>query len=214
MNEILFKKLPFNIFDYKTFKNLFSDLKFPKNKVASLIADGEIIQLKKGIYTLNPDIYGIPYSREIISNILYGPSHISLEYGLSFYGLIPERVNTVTAVCVGNNKIFKNSTGVYTFRNIPVSIFSEGIDKIYLDEKKGFLIANKERCLCDTLIFRKNNPINSINSMEKFLIENLRIEPVDLVNFNIDFLINLSDKSKSRKLKFLIQYLLKLKKDF
>ncbi len=47
-----------------------------------------------------------PYSREILANLIYGPSCISLEYALQYYGMIPERVEAVTSVTVGRSRKF------------------------------------------------------------------------------------------------------------
>ena len=49
------------------------------------------------VNTLLPEIKS-PLSREVLANLIYGPSYISLEYGLQHYGLIPERVEIVTSV--------------------------------------------------------------------------------------------------------------------
>ncbi|MEK7120088.1 MAG: hypothetical protein AAB824_00935, partial [Patescibacteria group bacterium] len=49
---------------------------------------GFILQLKQGLYVfpdiLPPDVY--------IANKLYSPSYISLEFALSYHGVIPETV--------------------------------------------------------------------------------------------------------------------------
>src|SRR3989344_4847720 len=55
---------------------------------------GFILQIKRGLYVfpdvLPPDVY--------IANKLYSPSYISLEFALSYHGVIPETVYEITSV--------------------------------------------------------------------------------------------------------------------
>ncbi|WP_267256594.1 hypothetical protein [Coxiella endosymbiont of Ornithodoros maritimus] len=50
----------------------------------------------------------------MLANTVYGPSAISLTYALSYYALIPERVNIVTSVV--NNCIKSFSTSIVEFK--------------------------------------------------------------------------------------------------
>ena len=58
---------------------------------------------KKGLYIFGKSVALQPYSKEVLANLIYGPSAISLSYALSYYGLIPERVHIVTSIT--NNRI-------------------------------------------------------------------------------------------------------------
>src|SRR3989344_7230482 len=53
-----------------------------------------IVQLKRGFYVfpdvLPPDVY--------VANKLYSPSYLSLEFALSYHGIIPETVYEITSV--------------------------------------------------------------------------------------------------------------------
>ena len=60
--------------------------------------------MKKGLYVFGENNRQRPYSREILANLMYGPSYISLEYALQHYGLIPERVEALTSVTVGRSR--------------------------------------------------------------------------------------------------------------
>ena len=200
------------IFDFATFKNFFKDIRFPKNKVADLIHSKDIIQLKKGTYIISPKLTKNPVSRETIANLLHGPSHISFEYGLCFYGMIPEKVEMLTSASTGRSRSFENETGFYDYTMVSSEIFHLGITKASYSDNSSFFIANKERCLFDTIVYRKNNNITSIKRLKEYLFDDLRINNEVLVNLDIEFLIKLEKLKNSRKILFLIKYLKQVKR--
>ncbi len=59
---------------------------------------GHHIPLKRGIYVLSNDLHQQPLSMGFIANNLLSPSYLSLEYALSYYDLIPEKVTVYTSV--------------------------------------------------------------------------------------------------------------------
>ena len=63
----------------------------PKSKLSRMAKNGEYFPITKGIY--ETDRHTPAY---LLAGSIYGPSYISFEYALSFYGMIPEAVYTVT----------------------------------------------------------------------------------------------------------------------
>ena len=61
----------------------------------------KLFKVINGLYETNENTPGY-----LLSTSIYGPSYISFEYALYFYGLIPERVDTIT--CATYNKKKKN----------------------------------------------------------------------------------------------------------
>src|SRR5208337_4775007 len=84
--------------DYLAIMNALSGYKQPRDKLTKLLANGDLIRIKKGIYVLGEIWRNGPFSKEILANLIYGPSYVSLEYALSWHRLIPERVDMVTSV--------------------------------------------------------------------------------------------------------------------
>lgn len=84
--------------DYLLLEDCFSNFKSPKKKIFDLKKKGYLRQIKRGQYfnLKSKFIESTPY--EIIANSLYFPSYISMEWALQFYGLIMDRVTTVTSV--------------------------------------------------------------------------------------------------------------------
>ena len=65
----------------------------------------------------------------MIANICYSPSYISLEYALSYYGLIPEYVSALTSATYGkkNNKKYMLDNALFTYSSIPSAVYPKGI---------------------------------------------------------------------------------------
>ena len=98
MNEDLRQAIPFEEFDYQALMGALADYARPRDKVTDLLAKGIIVRVKKGLYIFGEKWRRKPFSREILANLLYGPSCVSLDYALHYHGLIPERVEAVTSV--------------------------------------------------------------------------------------------------------------------
>jgi predicted transcriptional regulator of viral defense system len=94
--ESIRKHIPNEEFDYQTLLHGLGQYSRPRDKISDLLRKGVIIRVKKGIYIFGEDYRRRPFSREILANLIYGPSYISLEYALHYFGLIPERVEAVS----------------------------------------------------------------------------------------------------------------------
>jgi hypothetical protein len=108
-----------------------------------MLRDGVIIRIKKGLYVLSPDFGGHIHLPEI-ANALYGPSYISLEFALSYYSLIPERVIEITSVTLKGENFFKTPLGNFSFIHIKKKAFAAGIQLVENGEGR-YLIASKEK---------------------------------------------------------------------
>ena len=90
--------------DYATIVTALGNYKSPKDKLAAMEKNGDLIRLKKGLFVVAPKIHNQYISKELVANHLYGPSYISFESSLSFYGLIPERVHSIRSMTLKRGK--------------------------------------------------------------------------------------------------------------
>jgi predicted transcriptional regulator of viral defense system len=90
----------------------------PDDKIRDMVRRGELIRVRKGLYAIAPEFRRSPLSLEILANMMYGPSYISLEYALSWYGLIPERATELTSVCFGRSRLFLTGAGNFSYCSI------------------------------------------------------------------------------------------------
>ena len=155
-------------FDYGAITHALRAYKNPRVKINDLLKKGDIIRIKKGLYIFGPELAREPYSKEVLANLIYGPSYISLEYALSFYGLIPERVETVTSITSKRKKLFDTPTGIFSYKYINPSMYSYGITLHKLDERHSILIACREKAVSDMLYFSKGMADRS--RLEQYLL--------------------------------------------
>lgn len=126
---------------------------------------GLIVHLKKGVYLLNEKDRKITPSRAFIANQLYGPSYVSTEYALGFYGLIPERVSPITSVTTRKTARFTNELGAFNYQHIKLAAF-RGFKMVKDECGFAFFIAEPEKAIVDFLYL--NLEKFSINDAEIF----------------------------------------------
>ena len=121
---------------------------------------GFILQIKRGLYAfpdnLPPDAY--------IANKLYSPSYISLEFALSYHGVIPETVYEVTSVTTKATRRFETLGKVFSYRKVKKTAYTgyeiqkqQGLSFYIADAEKSFVDANYLR------LKKKQKPISRFN---------------------------------------------------
>lgn len=113
-----FEKLfVFNINDIKAF---FPD--FDTRRLFEWQSKGYIIKIRSRWYCF-PAFKDLPNSHILTANIIYKPSYVSVQYALSYYGLIPEGVFTITSVTSNKRNYFETSIGAYNYQHIKPELF-------------------------------------------------------------------------------------------
>lgn len=203
MVEQLRKAIPFEEFDYQTLLDSLQGYAFPRKKITSLLRKQEIIRVKKGLYLFGEDRRRAPYCRELLANLIYGPSYISLEYALHYYGLTPERAETITSVTCGRSRHFETPVGCFSYRMIPMAAFRIGIDRVELADGRSFLMAAPEKALSDRVMQERGSGITTRKGMLQYLTDNLRIEPSALQQLDAAGLVTIAGAYRSNRLKLL-----------
>lgn len=196
-------------FDYQALMSALSDYASPRDKVTALLNSGAIIRVKKGLYVFGKNYSLGPYSREVLANLIYGPSVISMDYALAYHGLIPERVEVLTSVALGRARRFDTPVGMFVYRqtrNLSIGVELQGA------EKSRFLMASPERALADSLKADRVSGLTSMGEMQEFLVENKRISVDVLTSLNCEILDALATALGSRKVKICAAYIRHLKK--
>src|SRR3989304_6275909 len=139
------------VFDYQQLMDCLAGYAKPRDKIRSMLKAGGVGRGKKGVYVFGEDYRRGPWSREILANLIYGPSYISLDYALSYYGFIPERVVVVTSVTSSRSRRFETPLGTFTYRRLSRPKYSIGIDQQTLDAGQYFLIASPAKALADKI---------------------------------------------------------------
>ena len=166
--------------------SLYDELKRPDEKISELERKGLIIRVKRNLYVVSPKVHNQEISSELVANHLYGPSYISFESALSYYGLIPERVYTMRSVCMKMHKWYDTPLGNFEYIKVPENYFPIGINPEIIENKYAFLIASPTKALCDMIATTPNLRLQSVKAINEYLEENLRFEMSALDSFNIN----------------------------
>lgn len=171
------------------------------NKISRDIRDGKLFKIITGLYETNPNTPGY-----LLAGSIYGPSYISFEYALSFYGLIPERVTTVTCATFDKKKKkqYVTNFGIFTYRDVPKLVYPE---EIILKEKSeySYQIASPEKALCDKLYTL--SPLNNYSNLSNMLFNDLRIDEAVFNKLDVDKIERLSNLYNSTNVTLLAKYM-------
>lgn len=151
-----------------------------KMQLSRWVGKNKIIKLRKNIYILNSDERRINPSRMFLAKQIYSPSYISMEYALSYYGLIPERVADITSLTTRKTAIFKNEYGVFSYRHVQPCFFT-GFTESRDEENLFYFIATPEKAVVDFIYF--NMAQFSKNEKEVFL-ESFRFQNLERLKKN------------------------------
>ena len=153
----------------------FDYLAAPNEKIRALEKDGQLIRLKRGLYVVDKRVSGKPINVRLCANHIYGPSYVSLQWALRWYGLIPERVYTMTSITTKRSREFENDLGRFTYRQVKPSYFPIGIRSV---EENGVncLMATPEKALCDTMLYDSYLPSQSVVRLQQYLEEDMRFD--------------------------------------
>jgi len=201
--ESIRKQISNEEFDYQTLLHSLSRYSRPRDKISGLLRKGVIIRVKKGIYIFGEDYRRQPFSREILANLIYGPSYISLEYALQYFGLIPERVEALTSVTTGRSRRYATPVGRFSYRMIPLAAFRIGMDRVELDDGRSFLIATPEKALADKIRDDRGNGLQNRGQLLGYLESNLRVDLSALANLDSGKLEAIANGYRSRKIRLL-----------
>ncbi|MBV5337958.1 MAG: hypothetical protein J0665_00150 [Deltaproteobacteria bacterium] len=199
-------------FDYQTLVEALKGYSRPRTKISALLRKGTIIRVKKGLYVLGEEERSQPVCRELLANLIYGPSYISFEFALFYYGLIPERAEMITSVCLGRSRTFDTPVGYFSYRMTPLESFRAGMDRIASDDDRAFLMATAEKALADTLISDRSAAISTQRDLLDYLLNHLRIAPESLRRLNHDRLLDISARCRSRRVRLLAAVVSSLQK--
>lgn len=190
--------------EYTFLMDCLKNYKSPRAKLTRFLKSGELIRVKKGMYLVGKDYRQNTVSLELFANKIYGPSYISLEYALAFYGLIPEHVVEVTSVTTGRKKSFTTPIGRFSYFPLPLQLYQIGYSLQPIDKNRRVLMATKEKALADLFRFRKYK-IEGLEEMKELLFEDLRIDPPSIYELDVSLLKEIRRAKGSALIDLLIQ---------
>ena len=189
-----FHNIPFRTQDLATI--------YPQNRDLLGVAKrleraGNIIRLKKGLYVVAPHITHTELSDFLIANHLYGPSYVSAESALRWYGMIPESVYETISVTSGIARSYSNKTGTYRYIHAASAYCAVGIT-MQQETNISFLIATPEKALCDKIVFTPYLNLRYREEILRFLEDDLRIDMNRFYGLNTELLHQCAKVSRKK----------------
>lgn len=156
-------------------------------KAGRLEAAREIIRLKRGMYVVAPRISRVPLSQFLIANHLYGPSYVSMQAALRFYGLIPEAVHEVCSMTNGVARRYENSIGTFSYVHVPSAYYNVGV-AVMNEPEASFMIASPAKALCDLMVFTPNLNLRYKGEIRAYLEEDIRFDMDGLPDLDVELI--------------------------
>lgn len=212
MIESIRNLIPREEFDYQMLLDALAEYARPRDKITQWLNKGVIVRIKKGLYVFGDSLRRKPYSRELLANLIYGPSYLSLEWALQHYGLIPERVEALTSVTTGRSRKFHTPAGLFVYRQIPLQAFRTGMTRVEIHGVPAFLVATREKAITDKIRLDRGARIGSTGQMLVYLTENLRVEKEALAQLDPRAIADIGRRYGSRKIQYLANLVKGMKK--
>lgn len=175
---------PRHPFDYVHLMGLLRKYSAPRDKIGAMIRDGEIIRVKKGLYVVSPEYGGI-VDLPVLSGLVFGPSYVSLDFALSHYGMIPERVHEVTCMTTKRNKHFDTPVGRFSYRHLRPSAYALGV-RLEKAPPGNYFLATREKALCDKVA---HVGVKNRREVGALLFEDLRVDQTVLNELDAEQLL-------------------------
>ena len=142
--------------------------------VQRALKSGAVIQVRRGLYHLSRSVFPSLVSTEVLANLIYGPSYVSLETALAYHGWIPEAVRNCTSVTSGRPKHFDTPHGRFSYLRIKQTPLMAGV--LCASSSNGnFLVATPLKALAD-IVAARGLDWTGVQP----LVSSLRIEPEDI----------------------------------
>jgi len=171
------------------------------NKISREVKKNNYIKVVKGLYVDDERTPGY-----LLAGAIYGPSYLSFDYALFYYGMIPERVVNYTSATYSKKKIkeYHTSFGTYYYRDVPKEVYFK---EIILVEENGYYyqIASKEKAICDKLY--SLSPVHNMKKLKNLLFNDLRINEDDIYSLNQNIIEELSKYYHSTNINLLVKLL-------
>lgn len=178
--------LPLKI-DLLILKDRYRNYRNPRKKVFDLVQKKYLFLLKRGHYLnlKSEEIKDVPL--ECLANTLCFPSYVSAEWAMQFYGLIPDRVATITSVTTLRTTKYRTPLANFTFEHLNKNRYPHGF-VMKGSGKNSFLIARPDKALLDYVNLRLQNlRWKSKHDITEFIENDLRLDSNELCRLiNID----------------------------
>ena len=189
---------PLGIFESSLILPFYASAQQAQRQLSDWTRAGKLLQLRRGIYAFPPPYVGERPLSYVVANRLVRPSYISLQSALSYYGLIPEHVASVTSVTTKRPVTLRNDFGRFLYRHIKRDFFF-GFRYWQVSQEQSAFIATPEKAILDLIYLTPNGD-------DEAYIQELRLQNLDGISVErLGQLVKYANRPKlKRALPFLI----------
>ena len=185
---------------------LLKDYVNPNNKIHQLVKSSILERVTKGLYIAGPALQAERPDPFLLANQILGPSYVSVESALSYYGLIPERVYTITSMTTKAARQYTTPVGAFTYTHLSLPYYSFGVRSVQLTKQQRVMMASPEKALLDKIITTAGVEFRSRAAVLSYLESDLRVDIDDLKQLDKGAMQNwLSHAPNKRTLMILIE---------
>jgi len=156
------------VLDTVHMRHLLQGVSDRRGKIARMLASGELISLRRGLYASRRDL-----DPHCLAGPIYGPSYLSFETALAWHGMIPEAVQEIISATMRRGTSTENEFGRYRYLRVPAAVYPIGILRV-TDSALPFLIASPTKALCDRIA--REAGFRSMADVARWL-DGMRIDP-------------------------------------
>ena len=164
--------------------DLLQEYSRPYDKINELVNQKILVRVKRGIFIPGPQAAMPVPEKLLLANHLWGPSYVSSDSALAYWGLIPERVYETLSMTTNLAKVYKTPVGRFRYIRLPLPYYSFGIQRVELSSRQMTLMAGKEKALCDKIITTQRLKLRSVKQTREYLMKDLRISSDTLRELN------------------------------
>jgi len=159
-------------FFHSTMLQVFQDPEeYIQVQISRWVDVGKLIQIRRGWYLIAEPYRSRRIPPGVIANSVVTPSYLSLEWALSFHGLIPEETPNPTSVTTARAQDFRAAGYLFIYRHIKPDYF-RGFSKM-LHSENEIVIASPEKALWDKLYLHLRSNRFSMDWLRELRLQNL-----------------------------------------
>ena len=143
-----------------------------------------------------------PETARYVAQRIYTPSYISLHTALSFYGIIPEAVTTITSVTSNRPAAYSNDFGEFSYQTVKPALFF-GYKPMILSPHGSYMLAFPEKAILDLLYLYPQ--YNTKEALQELRLDEWWMQE----ELNRDRLLEFSEQSGVKALQTRVKLLLK-----
>ncbi|WP_373511869.1 hypothetical protein [Persicitalea sp.] len=167
--------------------SVLKDYKRPNDKIHELLSAGLLLPIRRGLYVAVAPHTPRPESF-LLANHVYGPSYVSMDSALSYYGMIPERVYECSSATTKAARQFRTPAGTFSYTRLPLPYYAFGLVQKEIADQQVVMMASPEKALLDKVVTTVGLTLRSKSAASRYLLDNLQLDEDSLKGLDVSLM--------------------------